>query len=378
MIPFGILSRIIILAVVYLLLIPFQMVVFPTNYFSVREIIYDEDPHKALRAAACRLVFIAVLTLVCFFLKYEPSEVYWGVAIGSFLCVWPSIYHYQLFAFFHQRIKLFYFLSCVMSVVFTLACAWFSYTTLIPMIFSAKEFALLDNAGISFFWQLLGITTPFGIREVLERAEEGNPHMDAATFPADLIMTERKLWFERHFCEDYENELVTAAEKYNLSYELLTTIICLERINRKTWYMQQAERVVCRWFPNLAIKKNMSLGLAQISVAVAKRYYQQAPQRFLNKMLQPEESIMLCAFYLRELIDQFLDQGGWAEVPEVDGVCAELEIHDFLALFIASQYICGCNVSLKKYVLVYMTLLGSACMIDELDAIKEACEDDVC
>lgn len=129
--------------------------------------------------------------------------------------------------------------------------------------------------------------------------------------------------------------------------------------------MQRAEYIICRWFPSVAINKNMTLGIAQISVEVAKRYYQQAPRRFLSKMLLPEESIKLCAFHLRELIDQFNEQEKWTDVPEIDGIRSELEKNELLALHIASQYICGCNVSLKKYALVYMTVLKPACDLEE-------------
>ena len=79
--------------------------------------------------------------------------------------------------------------------------------------------------------------------------------------------------------------------------------------------------------------------------------------RFLKKMLKPEESIELCAFYLRGLIDTYINRG-WANSDEwIEGIC-ELDDEHKLGLFIASHYVCGCNLSLRKFALVYMTLIA--------------------
>lgn len=365
MFPVESLVRIIFIATTYLLVIPFQLVIFPSNYYSVRDIIYSRSLKKASLAAAARFVFIFLDVSLCSFFECSAVEILWGFGIGSFLCSWPSIYHYQLFVFFRHGIKLCYFISCLLSVVFTVVCAWFSVDTLISMITMGKEFFLLDNSGFNFVMQMIGMCIPVSVRQLLERIELSNPYMDGDTFAADLIMTQRKMWFEQKFCDQYFYEINQAADKYEIHDKLLETIILLELTNRKSWYMQLAEKIVCRYFPQIAIRRNMTLGVAQISVSVAKEYYQQAPTRFLGKMLKPEESIELCAFYLRRLIDQY-NRHGWEDsdewIDEIEGLTRQQEA----SLFIASQYICGCNVSLRKFALVYMTILSPFRPLDEI------------
>ena len=51
-----------IIAVLYLAIIPFQKVVFPTGYYSVREILYNKNIRNAWLTSLSRLLFIAVLS----------------------------------------------------------------------------------------------------------------------------------------------------------------------------------------------------------------------------------------------------------------------------------------------------------------------------
>lgn len=103
----------------YLLLLPFQLVIFPSNYYSVRDVIYSGDIKKAMKASAGRLVMVIAIALVFRAAKFSSRQIVAGVTLGSFLCVWPSIYHYQLFVVHRDRVKLMYFLSCVASVAYS-------------------------------------------------------------------------------------------------------------------------------------------------------------------------------------------------------------------------------------------------------------------
>ena len=52
----------VLIAFLYLLILPFQLVIFPSTYYSVRDIIYSKSLKKAIYAAASRLLFIAFLS----------------------------------------------------------------------------------------------------------------------------------------------------------------------------------------------------------------------------------------------------------------------------------------------------------------------------
>lgn len=355
----------------YLLLLPFQLVIFPSNYYSVRDVIYSGDIKKAMKASAGRLVMVIAIALVFRAAKFSSRQIVAGVTLGSFLCVWPSIYHYQLFVVHRDRVKLMYFLSCVASVAYSGACAYIACHMFIPIVLEGKQYYLLENSGISLAWQLLGLCIPSAVRELLERVEQENPYMDADTFPADLYMTRRKISFESGFVEDYRYQLAAAAEKYQISEQLLERVVMLELINRGSLLERLLERAVVTLLPRVAVRKNLSIGLCQIRIRWAQNYYQEPPLRYMRKMLRPEESILLCAAYLRETLDEW--DATWCDETETG-----LDENDQLSLYIASEYVCGCEKSLRKFALVYMTLIAECNPLESLEESTEGMAEQGC
>lgn len=67
----------------------------------------------------------------------------------------------------------------------------------------------------------------------------------------------------------------------------------------------------------------------------------------------------MCAYKLRKIINDFqydFDSKLCNEYLDLFGE-DHLSKEDILSIYIASQYICGNNISLRKYVLVYATLI---------------------
>ena len=356
--------QIILVALVYLFILPIQLVIFPSNYYSVRDVLYSQNKKKAHTVALTRALFI--FASIGFFSKIagiSNRTIIIGIGLGSFLCTWPSIYHYQLFLFWRNGIRGLYFLSCLLSVAFSTACAIFGTQILIPMLFNSLEPYLLTNDGISLILQLLGMVAPHWMREILIHFEQKNPYMDAATFDADLCLTYRKMFFERQWLGDYAYEISEAAHEYDVPFNFLEKVLLLEIINRKNLFRRAIEYFCCTCFPSLAMHRHMTVGLAQISLTIGQHYYRQAPKRFAKKMMKTEESIALCAYYLHDLITTFQSQGfqeyffSEDEPMDYEDVTS-LPLNTQLALYVASKYICGCNVSLKKFVLVYMLVLS--------------------
>lgn len=356
MISYSELMYSVLIAFLYLLILPFQLVIFPSTYYSVRDIIYSKSLKKAIYAAASRLLFIAFLSFVLEIIGVSKRTILFGIAMGSFLCSWPSIYQYRLFAFFDSEIKFVYFISCILSVVFSISCGCFSINILLPMILKNKEVYVFDNTGFNIIIQLLGMCIPVGVRSVIEYCEKSNPYMDCKTFAADLCMTYRKIKFEGKFVKDYFYEIDRASERNGIQRELLETVLMLELINRKSWFQQKIEYLACRFLPSYVIKHNCTLGLAQISVENAKHYYKMNPRNFLMKMLDIDESIELCAYYLRSLMEKYTQGYRTEDYQDMD-CTTHLSTEQKLSLYIASEYICGCNISLRKFTLVYMTII---------------------
>lgn len=355
------LTQCLIISIIYLLILPFQLVIFPMNYYSVREVIYSKSFKKAAAALVGRFVFIFLLCLICWLLRLKDSISIYGITIGSFLCTWPSIYHYQLFIFWKNKSKCLYFCSCVVSVLFSFVSAKLSMNLFMPLLFEGASSFFIDNSAFSFLISLLEFCAPFGIRKLLDKEGQENPYIDSDTFMADLCLTRRKIQFEKGFKDQYYYEILKSAQKYGIGMELLTTVLQLERINRGSMHGQLIESILVKRFGNILIKKNATLGLAQISIQMAKDYFQKAPERYLPEMLKPEISIDLCAYMIRKLLDEYQKNGFDLECFEdYEDIYFDLDDNMKLSLYIASEYTCGYNLSLRKFAMVYATIIQDA------------------
>ena len=349
-----------VIALLYLVILPIQLAMFPMQYYSVKDVIYSGNRKKAVGALATRFLFILFLCVISWIIDKNNRIVIWGITIGSFLCAWPSIYHYQLFAFIRNRSKIPYFIACVASIFFSWACATFIMTILLPMVFDNKGFYLIDNNGIKTIWTVINLVSPVALRKFIKEEEQDNPYLLSDTFPADLYLTKRKMQLSNDYIDQYSYEIESSAEKYGMNYGLLRTIIQLEYINRGSIINRLIEKAAVHFVPGLLVKKDASLGLTQIKISNAKGYFHMTPCRYVEQMLKPEISIDLCAYILKNMLDEY----EYYEPCEYDECLTE--IYDdkenisqnyMVGLYIASEYICGYKNTLKKYVLVYAAII---------------------
>lgn len=263
----------IVISLFYLIILPLQLLLFPMEYYSVKDAIYSGNPKKATGSAASRIIMILIICLIVWLLGKKDSTAIWGITIGSFLCAWPSIYHYQLFAFYKNRYKFLYFCACIASIMFSWGCASFVVKILLPVIFENKVFWLIDNNGIKTVLSVFGVSNPLYLRKIINDDEQDNPYLVSSTYLADMYLTRRKIIFHKNFFEQYYTEIVEAAEQYKIDPSLLLTVIQLEKINRGFWQNNVVEKLAVHFTPGRVIKKNRTLGLAQVSVKSAKDFF---------------------------------------------------------------------------------------------------------
>ena len=106
--------------------------------------------------------------------------------------------------------------------------------------------------------------------------------------------------------------------------------------------------------------------MAQISIRMAHDYFQKAPKRYLAEMLKPEVSIDLCAYIVRELLDGYQAQCDIEYFEDYEDINFDLTDNMKLSLYIASEYTCGHNLSLRKFVMVYATIIQDTYPINYL------------
>ncbi len=354
----------VVIALTYLFIIPFQLIIFPMNYYSVKESIYSSSIKKATKSILIRFIFIFLVCLVAKLLEIDKCSVIWGVTIGSFLCTWPSIYQYQLFIFWKNKSTFIYFVSCIISVLFSLGASVFAFKGILPVVFQESHFYLVENNGISLIFSIISISSPFGMRGLLNKEGQENPYIDSDTFLADLCFTKRKILFENRFEKEYEYEIYESAKKYNITPKLLTTIIQLERINRDILAIRLLEKICVKYLKWYLIKKNATLGVAQIDIKTAKDYFHAAPEKYLSQMLDVSTGIDLCAFRIRKILEAYdgidIDNETYKQYEDLLDT-NHTSLDQKLSIYLASEYVCNARLSLRKFVMIYATLIEETC-----------------
>ena len=366
MISFSSISASILVAIVYLLILPFQLVILPMHYYSVKDVVYSANKEKAIKALSSRFCFILLLCIISWIINSKDKSVVWGITIGSFLCPWPSIYHYQLFAFYKNKYKLIYFFSCVLSIFLSWATAYYIMTVLFPAIFESKHYFLLDNNGIKAIITILSYGGIIGFRKIITKEEHDNPYLVEDTFFADLYLTKEKILLEQRFFDQYEYDIEDSASKHGIDPDLLMKVVQLEKINRGIIYYKLLEKIAVRWIPSYLIKKDATIGLTQIRISSVKDYFHTSPRKYIAEMLKPEISIDLCAYTLKQLLDEYDEMDESLEDFYDDPDISE----DFLlSVYIASRYVCGKKKILSKFILIYATIINDTAPATKLGRI---------
>jgi hypothetical protein len=65
------------------------------------------------------------------------------------------------------------------------------------------------------------------------------------------------------------------------------------------------EKCACKYFSGIAIKKNISVGLAQIKISTAQEALRDDPYNFIKKICDDKLNIEVCGKLLREIINEY-------------------------------------------------------------------------
>ena len=74
------------------------------------------------------------------------------------------------------------------------------------------------------------------------------------------------------------------ARENDINVALLETILRLEIFYRGRLYNKLLENCACKYFSTLAIKKNISVGVAQIKISTAARLLKENPYSFIKRL----------------------------------------------------------------------------------------------
>jgi len=319
-------------------------IVLPQMYSSILIFNYRGDYKKTTKSSAIRVLYVLILTILFYkVVKYTSHQIYLGIFIACFLNVWPAIIQYHLLSFWKSKEKRIILLGYISFIVFSVFVAYITVEVICPMIFENKEYALFSNDGLELIKTIILCIIPISFEGVLAKFTGIVTQIDIDTYLEEVKILNNQLDIENEILNAYEYEIIRICHANDINIELLKTIVALEYIYRGQWYNWLSETILCKYFPWLAIKKDISVGLTQIKISTAKEILEMAPKKFVNKLMDPEFNMDVCAKFLKKIIDKY----------KIENKENYQDIYEY----IACSYLCDVYDDTNKTVLLYSTIL---------------------
>lgn len=321
----------------------------PSMYSSVLEFLYEGDVKKTQNSSIIRILYVIGLTLLLYRVcRLTPAQIYLGVLCACILNVWPPIVQYRLYLCINNRDKLICFLSYVGFVIFSVTISVTTVRYLAPMLFDDVQVYLISNDGMGIILAFLSYVIPFSFETALAKATRVHTNADIDAYHEDLKIINTQLYFYEHVTSNYYYEMDRICQENDLNIELLKTIVLLEHIHRGKWYYKIGEWLVCKLIPLFAIKRDFSVGIAQIKISTAKDLLQKSPTKFTSKLVDTEFNLEVCAMLLKKL------KADYHQLQDTELYTDEFD-------YIAMNYLCGHWVSNNRNTLIYSAVLRSRC-----------------
>lgn len=116
-------------------------------------------------------------------------------------------------------------------------------------------------------------------------------------------------------------------------------------------YNKILEKCVCKFFSEIAIRKNISVGIAQIKISTAKEILRENPDDFIKKICDDNLNIEICAKLLKTIIDKYEDM--------CTSNAYDYEDYEDVYDYIACEYMGAYAWQKDKTALIYSSVLRS-------------------
>ncbi|MBC8572492.1 hypothetical protein H8716_05225 [Lachnospiraceae bacterium NSJ-46] len=335
----------------FIILTSIHRLLTPQMYMSVLISRYNRDSRKTLLSTSVRIIYISFVSIVLWHIVgFKEQNIYIGLFLSYFLIFWPVIVQYHLLLFWKNKERIRILIGCILYTGFSILFSVIAIQCIGPMLFEQKVYEVLNNPVYGIILTFLGYLMPIGIEDILSRSAiviEENVN----SFNEKLLVLNRQLEMDSGIIKYYKYEIQKASRENNISEELLSTVIQLEMMNRGAWVIRKAEKLVCKFLPRYAAKKDYSVGLAQIKISTAQKILKESPDAFLMKMFNNAFNIELCAKILKKLSDEYWKfESDYKYVRDWTG--DEYQ-------YIAYRYLTDCTEYMNETVLLYGVMLRS-------------------
>lgn len=323
----------------------------PEKYTSFLQFKEFENSKRTAQSTAIRILYLIVGAIMLkSFLNYSCKQIAVGIFVPCFLNIWPAILEYHLLKFWKSREEWMLLIGYIMFVIFSVSTGIVTIEVLIPIAKGEQQLFFLDNQAVSLLMTLIGLAIPIPLESLIAKLSCVVIVQTLDTYLEQAYLIERQINIEHPKLKANKYLIDDVAKKNDININILYGILQLEIFYRERIYYRILENILCKYMEDVAIKKDISVGIAQIKISTAQSLLQTNPKNFIKDVVKDELNIELCGRYLKKIIEDYKYKNKKGEIDEQD-------VFDY----ISSEYL-GCNYWNKGQTqLIYSAVLRSLC-----------------
>lgn len=327
-------------------------ILIPAKYSAFLQFKEEENVNKTIQSTSIRIMYLIVGTsFLKLFLGYTEKQIGIGIFIACFLNIWPAIIQNQLLKLRKNRTEWLILCGYLLFIATSIFVEIMTIRLFIPLLKGDTTVYWLDNQAITMFFSLILLAFPVTVEAILSKFARIVVVQTIDTFVEEVYILEHQLNMEHPLIEENKFIIEKIARDNDVSVVLLETVLRLEIFYRGRKYNRMIEKFICRFFPRIAIKKNISVGVAQIRISTAEEILRENPFNFIKKICDDKLNIEICARLLRNIINKYEDMKETGSY-----YCEDYEdIYDY----IACEYLGAYAEQKDKTALIYSAVLRS-------------------
>lgn len=327
-------------------------VLLPAKYSTFLQFKEEEDVNKTIQSTSIRIIYLIVGT--CFLnliFGFTEKQIGIGVFIACFLNIWPAIIQNQLLKLRKNRTEWLILFGYLLFVGTSIFVEIITIRLFIPLLEGDTTVYWLDNQAITMLLSLIVMAFPITVEAILSKFARIVVVQTIDTFVEEVYILEHQLNMESPKIEKNRYLIDRVARENDINVVLLETILRLEIFYRGRVYNRLLEKCICKYFSKIAIKKNISVGLAQIKISTAEDVLRENPYNFIKRICDDDLNIEVCAKLLKNIINEYEDM-----CEKKSCYCEDYEdVYDY----IACEYIGVYAWQKDKTALIYSAVLRS-------------------
>lgn len=324
----------------------------PGKYSAFMQYKEEENVRKTIQSTSIRIIYLMVGTL-CLnnILGFSEKQIGIGIFIACFLNIWTAIIQNRLLKLRKNRTEWLLLVGYVLFICTSVFIEIVTIRLIIPLLRGDTTVYWFDNQGVTILLSLFLMAFPVTVETILAKFARIVVIQTIDTFLEEVYILEQQFAINNYLIEKNKFVIDKEAKENDINAILLETVLKLEIFYRGRIYNRILEKIICRFFPKIAIKKNISVGIAQIRISTAEDILRKDASSFLGEICNDEFNIKICAKLIKKIINEYEtleEKNEWPYEQYVD-------IYDY----ISCQYLGAFVWQKDKTTLVYSAVLRS-------------------